>query len=78
MTDINILFCRRLLVLTHEDVKKFYPAINLKTAAWVWCGTRDYWEFHGPDKYIWYGVADNAYDARAKGWGAWLRSKGVE
>jgi hypothetical protein len=46
----------------------------------------DSWEFHGPGRgpivgstdpvkppnFYWYGSADNAYDARAQGWQAWL------
>ena len=49
--------------------------INLRAAAWVRCAGRDHWEFRGPDNFYWYGSASNAYDARAKGWQRWLRSK---
>lgn len=73
MTDINILFCRTLLSSVMEEVKKMTTGVERK-AAWVYHfkGFGDHWEFHGPDKFYWHGSADNAYDARAKGWQAWL------
>lgn len=72
MTDINILFCRSLLSRVHRDVRAYAPGIKVRKDAWVWCAGRDHWEFHGPDGYYWHGNASNAYDARAKGWQAWL------
>jgi hypothetical protein len=27
---------------------------------------------NGPNNFTWHGSADNAYDARAQGWSAWL------
>ena len=78
MTDINVAFCRTLLAAAHRDVKAFDPGINPRRAAWVWCGGRDQWEFHGPDDYFWHGRADNAYHARYRGWVAWLKAKGAE
>lgn len=50
--------------------------IGLTTAAerkdvWVYKFMDDHWEFHGPNGFYWHGSADNAYDARAKGWQAW-------
>jgi hypothetical protein len=77
VADINTTFCRTLLAGAHADVKKHFPHINLRTA-WVYKTDRQSWEFHGPDDFYWYGHADNAYDARAKGWWAWLRKMGVE
>lgn len=39
--------------------------------AWVYQTDGRRWEFHyGP--FYWHGRADNAYEARAKGWEAWL------
>jgi hypothetical protein len=35
------------------------------------------WEFHGPDNYYWHGNASGAYEARYKGWMAWLESQGI-
>jgi hypothetical protein len=46
--------------------------------AWVYKVGRDHWEFHGPDDYYWHGGACNAYEARYKGWCAWLRKEGAE
>lgn len=74
---LNVEFCRRLLSLTHQRVKAAFPSINLRTDAWVWCAGRDHWEFHGPETYYWHGKASNAYEARSKGWSAWLESKGI-
>ena len=70
--DINIIFCRSLLAKAHALVKETHPQVKLRDA-WVWHFHRDHWEFHGPDGYFWHGSADNAYDARYKGWMAWLR-----
>lgn len=53
------------------EVKKHATAEQIK-AAWVYHFDRDSWEFHGPDKFYWHGSADNAFDARANGWQAWL------
>jgi hypothetical protein len=72
--DVNVAFCRHLLKLTLEDVRKADPDVKLRDA-WVYhySGTDD-WEFHFGDFY-WHGSADNAYDARAKGWESWLSQK---
>lgn len=75
--DINIVFCRELLRLAHADVRKHYPGIKVSKAAWVYSYGRT-WEFHGPDGFYWHGRAGNAYDARAKGWHAYLRYQGKE
>ena len=72
MTDINIAFCRSLLTEVHRDVKAFSPNTRVRKDAWVWNAGRDHWEFHSPDNYYWHGKADNAYEARANGWRAWL------
>lgn len=69
---LNVVFCRKLMQLAHRDVKAAAPHINLRTAAWVWKDGRQCWEFHGPQNFYWHGRADNAYDARAKGWNKWL------
>lgn len=70
MTDINVTFCRALLAQIIPYVKTAGKRVNKD--AWVWHNGRDNWEFHGPDDYYWYGSANNAYDARYKGWSAWL------
>lgn len=53
-----------------DDIKKVTSPAERK-AAWVYHFGRQDWEFHGPDEFYWHGHADNAYDARAKGWQAW-------
>lgn len=78
MTDINIVFCRRILSAVHVDVKGAFPKLNLRASAWVWSGDGDLWEFHGPEAFYWYGRADNAYDARYKGWCSFLCSRNVK
>lgn len=79
MTDINIVFCRELLKKAHEIVKRNFPNIKLNSDAWTWHDSdKRNWEFHGPDKFYWYGGADNAYDCRYKGWMAYLREKGIK
>ena len=76
MTDINISFSRALLAQIVPVVRDegYRPLKD----AWVWCAGRDHWEFHGPDDYYWHGSADNAYEARYKGWIAFLASKGID
>lgn len=77
MTDINISFSRSLLSQAHIEVRKHFPRVNLRSGAWTYHFNRDNWEFHGPDKFYWNGSASNAYEARYKGWMAWLRHKGI-
>lgn len=69
--DINIAFCRTLLARVMVDVKEQTTPQQRKDA-WVYQTSLGTWEFHGPNKYYWYGSADNAYDARAQGWQHWL------
>lgn len=77
--DVNVAFCRTYLAMVLADVREHTTADQRK-AVWVWCMDRKRgdWEFHGPDGYYWDGRADNAYDARAKGWAAWMREQGHE
>lgn len=74
----DVAFTRGLLKLGHAEVKKFAPKVNVIKDAWVWHFSRDHWEFHGPGDYYWNGRASNAYEARYKGWMAWLRKQGWE
>lgn len=85
MSNINIMFSRTLLKAVMEEVKKHATADEIKQA-WVYHFDRDSWEFHGPHRdqprpnyivskpetFYWNGSADNAFDARAQGWQAWL------
>ena len=70
MEDKSILFGRELLRAVHADVRERFPEIRLKDA-WVYHYGKDKWEFHYRDFY-WYGRSGNAYEARFRGWQAWL------
>jgi hypothetical protein len=78
---MNVEFCRIFLNMTLADLKAKLPTPwTERRAAWVYnVGTkkRPHYEFHFKD-FFWHGTADNAYDARAKGWSAFMRSEGVE
>lgn len=76
--NVDVVFCRSLLALAHKEVKAAFPETDLRKDAWVWNCGRDNWEFHGPLDWYWHGDASNAYEARYKGWMAWLKFKGVE
>ena len=65
-------FCRTHLRIVMEDVKRLTIAEQRK-GAWVWHDGRQMAEFHGPDKFYWSGNACCKWEARAKGWEAWLR-----
>ena len=66
-------FTRHLLSLTHADVRKAIPGVTVMEA-WVYhLDNRDHWEFHYRDFY-WHSSAGDAYDARSKGWSAYLDS----
>lgn len=61
---------------THAEVKRRFPEINLKSARyWTYKLGRDQWEFHGPNSFYWHGRAFSGWEARQKGWEAWLRTK---
>lgn len=74
--SVNLAFCRALLRQVVPGVKAAGKRVNKD--AWVWHAGRDHWEFHGPDDYYWHGSADNAYEARYKGWSAWLQKMEAE
>jgi hypothetical protein len=74
MTDINIAFCRLLLSQITPEIRA--AGKRVYKDAWVWTGDGRQWEWHGPETAIWYGRADNAYDARFKGWSSWLDKQG--
>lgn len=79
MADINISFCRALLAQANALVKEHFPETKLRGGdAWTYNLGRDHWEFHGPAEFYWHGSAGNAYEARYKGWMAWLRHRGVK
>lgn len=74
--SVDILFSRALLSEGIKALKEASPKTRPFKDAWVWNAGRDHWEFHGPDKYYWHGRAGNAFEARYKGWMAWLETKG--
>lgn len=70
--NVDITFSRYLLNDLHKELKRRFPSIKLRKT-WVWkIGRAGHWEFHGPDHFYWHGRAHNAYDARYKGWIAYL------
>ncbi|HEX2242690.1 MAG TPA: hypothetical protein VHK27_05470 [Gammaproteobacteria bacterium] len=78
MTEgIDATFCRILLNRLRDDfkeagVKLDGKPVNLRDKRfWVYSYSDGTWEFHGPNEFYWSGRADNAYDARYKGWRAW-------
>lgn len=75
MLDINVSFTQSMLRQIIPDVRKHVTGVRLRDA-WVWNAGRDHWEFHYKSFY-WHGNADNAYEARYKGWSAYLRSLGI-
>lgn len=80
MTAIDFATSRNLLKLATAEVKRRFPSVNLRSGCWThqlrpW---RDRWEFHGPDRFRCDVRASNGFEARYKGWMAWLRSKGVD
>lgn len=76
MAGIDTMFGRTLLAQVVPAVRAngYKPVKD----AWVWNAGRDHWEFHGPGEYYWHGNASNAYEARYKGWVAFLASKGID
>ena len=61
--------------LVVADVRAHDPGIRVREA-WVWCAGLGHWEFHFHD-FFWHGRASGAYDARMRGWSAWLAREGV-
>lgn len=73
--DIDVAFSRELLKQIAPQVKAVDSSINVwGKPAWVYQHMKDHWEFHFNDFY-WHGSAANAFDARYKGWSAWLEVK---
>jgi len=62
----------------HKAVKRCYPTINLRKAAWVYGYGREQWEFQithgypGLNAFMYSTRACSAFEARAKGWEAYL------
>lgn len=57
------------------EVRKHYTPEQIK-AAWAWHGSRDHFEFHGPNGEYDYNLrADCLWSARADGWARLLEKK---
>jgi len=70
---------RELLKRTLEQIRAYRKSTGDRfafklTDAWVYKVGADHWEFHF-GKFYWRGSADNGYEARAKGWAAWLSAQ---
>jgi len=80
--NINVVFCRTMLKITHQEVRKHFPDRfpNIVQAIWVYPSGNGRWEgqMPGNKKLYWYGQADNAYDARVKTWNLFMATEGIE
>jgi hypothetical protein len=73
----NIIFCRILLGSIRPEVEAAGHKVNKD--AWVFGHGHGHWEFHGPDGFYDGTIsADNAYDARYKGWTHFLEKEGEQ
>lgn len=81
MSTSDVEFSRHYLTEVHKDVKRV-PGLtgNLWKLAWVWTegGKSQFYEFHGPEKFTYSMRATNAYEARARGWQAYIRQRHPE
>lgn len=64
----NTLAERTVLKETTRLARMFGATIATK---WLWHHGGLDWEFHYGD-FVWRGLASNAFDARVKGWEAWI------
>jgi hypothetical protein len=78
MSDHN--FCRKMLTLTMQDVRKHYSPEQIKKASVHvsrGLGPNPNGEFYGPNQeYIHIGSCCCAWDARAKGWSRQMKQDG--
>jgi hypothetical protein len=66
----SIVFDRKKLAIISPAIKKAgFSALKYGSTT---SRTNGMWEFGGPDNFIWAGKASNSYDARYKGWFAFL------
>ena len=74
-------FCRTLLALTMETVRK-HTTTSQRQQAWTyrstWGAGNHRLEFHGPDGYHWWGRECCLWAARSNGWDSWLESIGSD
>ena len=57
-------------------IKPEVEALGFKVRkdAWVYKSGRT-WEFHGPNKFYWWGQCEDAHHARAEGWQAFINAQ---
>ena len=67
-------FTRLFLSQVHQRVRDAGVSKTPMKDAWVH-RTGRLFEFHGPEGFYWYGRAEDAFDARAKGWTALLEAR---
>lgn len=77
--SINTAFSRELLKRVLNDVRAYRKSTGDRLAfkltdAWIYRVGTDQWEFRFGEFY-WRGSADNAFEARAKGWSSWLAAR---
>ena len=75
---IETAFTQEFLRLTMLEVRKHTTAEERRKAWTYRLDRRGHHEFHGPNGFYWHGCAGDKYDARAKGWSAYLTSIGKE
>ena len=72
-------FCRLYVKEVMKAVRKYTTAEQRKKAwAWKMDSLGRTGEFHGPDDFYWHGSAHCLWEARAKGWEAWMQKQGFE
>jgi len=76
MRSINTAFTQTFLRLIMKQVRQ-HTTPEQRKKTWVYKLNDDHFEFHGPEDFYWHGTAGDKYDARAKGWSAWLSAKGI-
>lgn len=83
MNSVNVEFCRMYLKQVHHEVKRRFPELNLwasasvyRYSAAVYVGNNKQYQFHVMSAGFVVDIsADNAYDARAKGWELFLKKQ---
>ncbi len=92
--NLNVVYGRTVLADILPDVRKHIPGVRLKDAwvwhagrdHWEFHYTDSVGAsvkpngtpIHGQPTFYWHGRASGAYEARAKGWAAYLERLGVE
>jgi hypothetical protein len=82
MQSNEITFSRTLLTALRADLEKHKLQIykDATVVSDVRASRRNcpcVFEFHGPRGFYWTGMASSSYEARFKGWHAYLESKGL-